>query len=254
MDEIHWNKTLESYMHFLSHPDEYSEGETKPSMNFILSLQYCYAIAFKQAKIRDELFYKYIIFPDYSLRLVIASKRFLQDFELGIYLNDIFFKFPLVHANRLRFMPNKFWGSIIALEEYGDLSFHSMNNPKLLSENENIKKLFNNNPCTVFEMCRNYTLLMKQDHEELYKHGYGDINVSWMYDISLPKLLLNITAAIKTAYEVNQLLYRSFYQGYQQGMKHQFLSLSTEQRAFYGDLKGYINYFHESRWQSLTKY
>lgn len=254
IDEYRWKNTLESYMHFLACPDEYSEDETEPSMNFLSSLKDFYNTAFEKAKTRDELLYKYMLFSGYGQRVVIVSKRFLEEYQLGISLTKISFEFPLVHAERIKFMPDRFWGSITSLEKYGELSFQPINNPDLTSENENVKKLFKNKSCAVFDICRNYTFLMKQNDEEgIFKHGFGSVQVSWQLDTAFSKLLSSLIAVIKIAYEINQLLYRSFYQGYQKGMKKHYLSLSPEQQQMYGDLKDFVNFFHESRWQSLTQ-
>jgi hypothetical protein len=221
-------------------------------MNFLSSLRDCYSVAFEKANIRDELFYKFMIFSGYGQRVLIASRRFLEEYEFGIHLTKISFEFPLVHAEKIKFMTDGFWGSITALENHGELSFQPINNPDLISENENVKKLFKNKSCTVFDICRNYTFLMKQSGEEgIFMHGFGNIQVSWRFDIAFSELLSNLIAVIKIAYETNQLLYRSFYQGYQKGMKQQYLSLSPEKREMYGDLKDFVNFFHESRWKSL---
>jgi hypothetical protein len=234
-----WEESLGLFLHYIFHPDQYSEDDHEPSMVFMNILDYVFHEAIALAKIRDEWGVFHNIYT-FGQAVSFKSKKFGLPFVFGTHLDKIYVRADVGFAKYLRYMKDDFWSLLSGLEGLGELTFDAYSEPKS-DGRPGMDLLFKNKVSVVYIMMRNYVLLTQANGEQDDLNHFGKLQIEWSVSVGFDELLAKVSESVRRLHRLNYLLYRPYYQRQQKWLKETFLEFSPEQQSLYGGFEGFVS-------------
>lgn len=211
-DYENWAKTLNGYLRDGYSKGEISQNEAVDQIYSVVGIlaelaKSCISYGNFKDTFRYEKFYQHYYGPE----LIINSGKTKTVYYVGLGNKGLYIRTYLMHSFTLKNMDDKFWTSLLSLNNYGEFE---------LIESEHFSKeirkkypeLFNNQKGTVFRLFRNYFVsFLTEEDKDCRKDvigSMGDLQVTWKPSYGIDKIVEECCEVFKILYKLNYDLWK----------------------------------------------